>query len=186
MATINVSQDLKDLIQDYAQNHNLTEEEYLIKVLRTVRFFQREWEDGGTLDDAEPPEEAMPEDMTYMERLALEDRKGRASPLKEVVSGYPTHYLVIRSPYAQQILNGTKKFEYRPEGSAKAIQNKTLAIAVSKGPDSPEAGFIIGQATFGPMEDEGDRMSIPVLSYQLWERSQWIPSPGGLGVRPLK
>lgn len=101
------------------------------------------------------------------------------------MSEQPTHYVVIKSPFAQQILAGTKRAEYRPEGSAKAIGNKTLAIAVSKVPVTPESGMIIGQATFGKPVTRSTCMSIPVKDYELWPREKWIKSPGGLGVRPL-
>jgi hypothetical protein len=97
----------------------------------------------------------------------------------------PTHYLVIKSPYAQQILEGVKKHEYRPAGSARAIGNKTLALAVSKNPVTPESGKIIGQATFGNPRIKGEVMAIPVMSYELWPEDKWLDSPGGLGVRPL-
>lgn len=97
----------------------------------------------------------------------------------------PSHYIVIKSPFAQQILDGSKGYEYRPEASARAMGGKTLAIAVSKAPASPEAGMIIGQATFGnPVRLKGT-MALSIKEYELWPEDKWLPSPGGLGVRPL-
>ena len=42
----------------------------------------------------------------------------------------PSHYFVIRSPYAQLVLTGVKKFEWR--SNASVFANKHIAISVSK------------------------------------------------------
>ena len=46
------------------------------------------------------------------------------------MQGKPSHYFVIRSPYAQLVLTGVKTFEWRT--NAKMFANKRLAVAVSK------------------------------------------------------
>ena len=46
------------------------------------------------------------------------------------MQGKPSHYFVIRSPYAQLVLTGVKTFEWRI--NAKMFANKRLAVAVSK------------------------------------------------------
>lgn len=112
----------------------------------------------------------------------------------------PTHFLVIRSPHAQQILCGKKKREYRAFHICKMLAGKTVALAVAKSPKSPEGGKIIGHVTFGtacqnPIKGswEGHPIDLPdcgepfvrVASFELWPESEWLPSPGGLGLRPL-
>lgn len=180
MAELNIPEELHAAIVHLAAEEHISVEEYLKKALRTVRFIQKEWtpekEEGCYSPD---------EDRTARtaERTLPPPFVATKSPITERIM--PSHFVVIKSPHAQRILDGSKKFEYRPEMSARAIQNKTLAIAVAKNPRCPEAGKIIGQATFGRMTWEKGTMKIPVLSYELWEESQWVDSPGGLGVRPL-
>lgn len=132
----------------------------------------------------------------------------------------PTHYFVIRSPYAQLILTGVKTFEFRT--NAKTFANKCLAIAVAKsacnedylleefaywkkknkllkGEDFKAAcekarklldltnacGKIIGEIETSEVETLDSEDGIRILSYNLWPKSKWIDSPGGLGVRRM-
>lgn len=159
-------------------------------VLQTEDLF---WVDPEEESSSDSEEESDRQELSYMERLRLEDPE-EEEPQEEGIPGtgllanyQPTHYLVIRSPYAQKILLGLKTVEYRPLASARAIQQKTLAIAVSKAGGAPECGMIIGVAKFGAMQEHSaDVMAIPVLDYSLWPKEKWIPSPGGLGVRPIQ
>jgi len=48
----------------------------------------------------------------------------------------PTHYFVVRSPFAQAIICGQKAFEFRSQ--PKMFENKTLALAVARNIPNPE------------------------------------------------
>ena len=43
MAELTVSEELAECIRGLAEEEGLTVEEYLVKAVRTVRLFQREW-----------------------------------------------------------------------------------------------------------------------------------------------
>ena len=143
----------------------------------------------------------------------------------------PSHYFVIRSPYAQLVLTGVKTFEWRT--NAAMFANKRLAVAVSKScaheddlqddivrwekrwrkflkrvtmEDRETAlaklkrnrtkaeklfdktngcGLIIGEIVTGDVATYEGLLGIPVLEFRLWPESEWIESPGGLGVRHM-
>lgn len=125
----------------------------------------------------------------------------------------PTHYLVVRSPFAEALVLGIKTFEWR--SWAEHLANKTVAIAVAKAKcpagaaleeslfwkatpvqtvalqklvDTPANGFIIGQVTFGEAAEypaPANGYGVYVQSAKLWKRQAWLHSPGGLGLRPL-
>ncbi len=143
----------------------------------------------------------------------------------------PSHYFVVRSPYAQLLLTDVKTFEWRT--NANVFANKRLAISVSKSLAKEEylqediaywwkrfrrtlrnmtgskrdaafadfrnicakagrlfdrsngCGMIIGEIVTGNATDYDGDYGIPVLKFKLWPESEWIKSPGGLGVRPL-
>ena len=143
----------------------------------------------------------------------------------------PSHYFVIRSPYAQLVLTGVKTFEWRT--NAKMFANKRLAVAVSKSraheddlqndiakwekrwnkflKKSPTKdretaltklkknrakaeklfgktngyGMIIDEIVTGDVTTYEGLLGIPVQEFKLWPESEWIESPGGLGVRHM-
>ena len=128
----------------------------------------------------------------------------------------PTHYFVVRSPFAQAIICGQKAFEFRSQ--PKMFENKTLALAVARNTATEEeidfeiagwkmdekqkneyknlisdksmAGMIVGQVEFGESENFSDEKDNPdfgifIESFILWPRSEWIISPGGLGIRKI-
>ncbi len=43
--------------------------------------------------------------------------------------------------------------------------------------------MIIGEIETGDACQKDDLWGVPVLSYKLWDKSEWIKSSGGLGVR---
>jgi len=127
----------------------------------------------------------------------------------------PTHYLVVRSPYAEALVTGVKTAEFR--SWAHRLAGKCVAIAVAKAkPDprewrsqchtweatptefealrgltehNPPLGRIIGAVQFG---DAGEcdwphpgELCALVEHAELWDRAKWLDSPGGLGLRPL-
>jgi len=143
----------------------------------------------------------------------------------------PSHYFVVKSPFAQLLLTGVKAEEYR--SMPRQFANKRLAVAVARSRctdddfeaeasawrewwDKPQEGetrkahkelmddidedIAAARELFhetngcgliiGEIETE-DEFSFPgcsgvgVKSWKLWERSEWIPSPGGLGVRKM-
>lgn len=201
MAQITIADDLAEALIDVASSYGLSLERYLARAMRTVAFIHEEWsltqqpvEDAATAEEEDHPqqayEEETPEASCYgtigqdEELEPFSPQRGLA-PVRPLRHGCPSHYVVIRSPFAQQILSGDKDVEYRPEASAKAMQNKTLAIAVSQSPRTPESGRIIGQVTFGKMCGRGGTKKLPVLSYELWPEEDWVSSPGGQGLRPM-
>ena len=143
----------------------------------------------------------------------------------------PSHYFVIRSPYAQLVLSGIKTFEWRT--NANVFANKRLAVAVAKSrayeddlqvdiarwekrwnkflkkvtaEDRETAlaklkrnrakaeklfdktngcGMIIGEIVTGDVCEYEGALALPVLKFKLWPESEWIESPGGLGVRHM-
>lgn len=143
----------------------------------------------------------------------------------------PSHYFVIRSPYAQLLLAGVKTFEWRT--NANVFANKRLAISVSKSFAKEEdlqediedwwkkfkrtlrditgakreaafvefrkncakairlfdktngCGMIIGEIVTGYATDFAGDYGVPILKFKLWPESEWIESPGGLGVRHM-
>jgi hypothetical protein len=143
----------------------------------------------------------------------------------------PSHYFVIRSPYAQLILTGVKTFEWRT--NATMFANKRLAVAVSKSraheddlqddiarwekrwnkflkkvtaEDHEDAltklkrnrvkaeklfkktngcGMIIGEILTGDVATYDGFLGVSVQKFKLWPESDWIESPGGLGVRHM-
>ena len=143
----------------------------------------------------------------------------------------PSHYFVIRSPYAQLVLTGVKTFEWRT--NAKMFANKRLAVAVSKScaheddlqndiakweklrskflkkanaKDRETAltklkknrtkaeklfgktngcGMIIGEIVTGDVATYEGLLGVPILKFKLWQESEWIESPGGLGMRHM-
>lgn len=147
------------------------------------------------------------------------------------MQGKPSHYFVIRSPYAQLVLTGVKTFEWRT--NAKMFANKRLAVAISKScahendlqndiarwekrwnkflkkvtaKDRETAlaklkrncakaeklfgktngcGMIIGEIVTGDVATYDGLLGVPVLEFKLWLESEWIKSPGGLGVRHM-
>lgn len=44
-------------------------------------------------------------------------------------------------------------------------------------------GMIIGEVETGDASDFDSGFGVPILSFKLWSESEWIKSPGGLGVR---
>lgn len=126
----------------------------------------------------------------------------------------PTHYLVVRSPYAEALCLGIKSAEFR--SWAPRLAGKRVAIAVAKSPTPPGAiakeldlweadpqertalhsiasqdrhGKVIGEVTFG-IAGEADfpypgELCVLVDSCKLWPREEWLESKGGLGLRPL-
>ncbi|MBP5440123.1 MAG: DEAD/DEAH box helicase [Fibrobacter sp.] len=44
-------------------------------------------------------------------------------------------------------------------------------------------GMIIGEVETGDASDFDSGFGVPILSFKLWSESEWINSPGGLGVR---
>lgn len=44
-------------------------------------------------------------------------------------------------------------------------------------------GMIIGEVETGDASDFDGNFGVPILSFKLWSESEWIKSPGGLGVR---
>ena len=147
------------------------------------------------------------------------------------MQGKPSHYFVIRSPYAQLVLTGVKTFEWRT--NAKMFANKRLAVAVSKSRAHEDdlqndiakweklwskflkkatakdretalaklkrnrakaeklfdktngCGMIIGEIVTGDVAIYEGLLGFPVLEFKLWPESEWIKSPGGLGVRHM-
>ena len=126
----------------------------------------------------------------------------------------PTHYLVVRSPYAEALCLGIKSAEFR--SWAHRLAGKRVAIAVAKAPtphgaiaeelDLWEAGpqesaalhftaskaphgKIIGEVTFGAAGEcdypYPGELCVLVDSCKLWPREEWLESKGGLGLRPL-
>ena len=143
----------------------------------------------------------------------------------------PSHYFVIRSPYAQLVLSGIKTFEWRT--NANVFANKRLAVAVAKSrayeddlqvdiarwekrwnkflkkvtAEDREAalaklktnrakaeklfdktngcGMIIGEIVTGDVATNDGLLGVPVLDFKLWPETEWIKSPGGLGVRHM-
>lgn len=94
-----------------------------------------------------------------------------------------THFIVIKSPYAQQILDGTKVMEYRGVATCKALSGKYIAIAVSRSPQVEESGFIVGIAKFGFVDYKEEGVFIE--SFIKFERNEWVFCRGGLGVKPI-
>ena len=138
-------------------------------------------------------------------------------------------YFVVRSPFAELIVCGVKKFEFR--SNAKTFANKRLAVAVSKAlgtekelrreigywknrlekklvaksPEEREAAFdefrkacekakelfsktngsgmIVGEVKTGDAGILDGESGVRILEYGLWPESEWVKSPGGLGVR---
>lgn len=125
----------------------------------------------------------------------------------------PTHYLVIRSPYAEAILTGVKSIEFR--SWSERLEGKTVAVAVAKSRTDPDlvesqieywdAGRdkaklfralvkrkpqakIIGSIEFGKSAEFPEHYlekGVEIKSFELWEEKDWVPSAGGLGLRPL-
>lgn len=66
MATIEVTEEMKENIETLAEAEGLSVDRYLYKALRTVRFFQKEWfpENEGIKEESvvhpEPPEKEVP------------------------------------------------------------------------------------------------------------------------------
>lgn len=191
MAQITIADDLAEALIDVASSYGLSLERYLARAMRTMAFIHEEWSQvHQPIKTAEEEVVETPEDSCYGtvgpdEELEPFSPKKGLVPVRPLRHGCPSHYVVIRSPFAQQILSGGKDVEYRPEASAKTMQNKTLAIAVSLSPRTPESGKIIGQVTFGKMCGRGPTKKLPVLSYELWPEEDWVSSPGGLGLRPM-
>ena len=46
-------------------------------------------------------------------------------------------------------------------------------------------GMIIGEIVMGNIATYEGLLGIPVLEFKLWPESEWIKSPGGLGVRHM-
>lgn len=138
-------------------------------------------------------------------------------------------YFVVRSPFAELIVCGVKKFEFR--SNAKTFANKRLAVAVSKAlgtekelrreigywknrlekklvaksPEEREAAFdefrkacekakelfsktngsgmIVGEVKTGDAGILDGESGVRILECGLWPESEWVKSPGGLGVR---
>lgn len=127
----------------------------------------------------------------------------------------PSHYFVVQSPFAQNLLCGFKTFEYRT--NPEQFANKRIAVAVARNKFSQDdidkessfwelddeekkvlnnlcgqtrgGGIIIGEIKTGEASEcttEGMQgLGVPVLSSMLWPRSEWIASPGGLGCRRM-
>lgn len=127
----------------------------------------------------------------------------------------PTHYIVVRAPYAQNLMLGYKTFEYRTNPAPFA--NKRIAVAVAKNKISDSeienesvfweldesekaalkklcartggGGIIIGEITTGEISEcttpGMEGVGVPVISAKLWPESEWIRSPGGLGCRKM-
>lgn len=126
----------------------------------------------------------------------------------------PTHYLVVRSPYAEALCLGIKSAEFR--SWAHRLAGKRVAIAVAKSPTPQGAiaeeldlweaeqhertalhslaskathGRVIGEVTFGEAgESEWPYPGEPcvlVNDAKLWTEAEWLESKGGLGLRPL-
>ena len=126
----------------------------------------------------------------------------------------PTHYLVVRSPYAEALCLGIKSAEFR--SWAHRLAGKHVAIAVAKAPTPPGSiaeeldlweadqherdslhktnrmaphGKIIGEVQFGAAGEcdfpYPGELCVLVESAKLWPREEWMESKGGLGLRPL-
>ena len=127
----------------------------------------------------------------------------------------PSHYLVVRSPYAEALCLGIKSAEFR--SWAHNLAGKRVAIAVAKAPTpkgsieeeldiweaTPEEcaalhktnrmaphGKVIGEVQFGEAGEcdfpYPGELCVLAASAKLWPRQEWIESKGGLGLRPLK
>lgn len=46
-------------------------------------------------------------------------------------------------------------------------------------------GMIIGEIVTGDVASYDGLQGVPVLEFKLWPESEWIKSPGGLGVRHM-
>lgn len=46
-------------------------------------------------------------------------------------------------------------------------------------------GMIIGEIVTGDACEYEGALALPVLKFKLWPESEWIESPGGLGVRHM-
>ncbi len=46
-------------------------------------------------------------------------------------------------------------------------------------------GMIIGEIVTGDVATYEGLLGVPVLEFKLWPESEWIKSPGGLGVRHM-
>ncbi len=62
---------------------------------------------------------------------------------------------------------------------------KKCAKAVRLFDKSNGNGMIIGEVVTGDATDYDGDYGVPILKFKLWPESEWIKSPGGLGVRPL-
>ena len=45
--------------------------------------------------------------------------------------------------------------------------------------------MIIGEIVTGDVATNDGLLGVPVLEFKLWPESEWIKSPGGLGVRHM-
>lgn len=122
----------------------------------------------------------------------------------------PSHFLVVRSPFAEALVLGIKSFEWRSWGDK--LRGKTVAIAVarSKCPagaiqdeidiwepskaqikklenlaDGRALGKIIGQVTFGDCLEQDGEKAVFVEKHLLYRKENWLFSPGGLGLHPI-
>jgi len=119
------------------------------------------------------------------------------------------NYLVVHSPHAELLVLGYKNVEWR--SWSQGLSGKTVAVAVSKKIPSQKHieevldfweltksertefgklfaqksnGKIIGQVKFGEHSlDENGFDCVPVEEFSIW--SQFLPSPGGLGLRKI-
>lgn len=143
----------------------------------------------------------------------------------------PSHYFVVKSPFAQLLLVGVKAEEYRSVPNQFA--NKRLAVAVARSKCSDEAfeaeaaywrewwdspqegetekahkdlmdgidkdiaearaffhetngcGMIIGEIETEEAFSFPGCSGVGVKSFRIWDKKDWIVSPGGLGVRKM-
>ena len=136
------------------------------------------------------------------------------------MQGKPSHYFVIRSPYAQLVLTGVKtykrlavavsksraheddlqndiaKWEKRWSKFLKKVTAKDRETALTKlkrnrtkaeklFDKTNGCGMIIGEIVTGDVATNDGLLGVPVLEFKLWPESEWIKSPGGLGVRHM-
>ena len=86
--------------------------------------------------------------------------------------------------YWEKQLN--KSLRYKPQeekDNALAQYKRACAKAEKLFEKTNGNGMIIGEIETGDASDFDADFGVPVLSFKLWPESEWIKSPGGLGVR---
>ena len=145
------------------------------------------------------------EDVLRMDAIIATSQSASQAPKKDakkfeqsLAGSTPTHCLVIKAPWAQMVLDGKKKREFRNGQVCKMLAGKTVAISVAKTIADHDhiktpkrclqhRGLIVGQATFGVSywDDLMEQWHVKIVEASWWPESSWIASPGGLGLRPI-